>query len=182
MSQYQHLPRQADVLKLAQQAIELSGTVKLADLPRLRELLENDSGEVTVVLNFAQDEDRNRVVTGSVEAQLEVLCQRCLQSMTQHVATTLSLAFVWDDIQAKALPRHLDPVMLEDESGYLDLYAVIEDELLLSLPITSLHEECASGEDGTPRQFGDIEESGTDVTENPFSALEQVKNDLKKTR
>ena len=60
----------------------------------------------------------------------------------QTLACENTLAVVWTDDQAAHLPRHLEPLVVEDEA--CSLWDVVEDELILALPSFSYHEteEC----------------------------------------
>ena len=70
-------------------------------------------------------------------------CQRCLGDVRFEISAEFRLGLVFNDDQAKALPKRLEPVEL-DEEGRLDLWDVIEDELLLNLPDFPMHpqDEC----------------------------------------
>ena len=69
-------------------------------------------------------------------------CQRCLQAMPIELSGAHQLAVVGDDEQARQLPARLEPLLVDGEM--CDLWTVVEDELILSLPIVSYHdtEDC----------------------------------------
>ncbi len=134
----QLLPRTVEALKFCQQRALVSGLVNLSDMPRLAAQLNEVTGAAEAELAFGVDEQGRRVVTGRISALLPLLCQRCLAGNVIAVAPELSLALVWNDEQASHLPRSLDPVVMEGQE--LDLYAIVEDELLLSLPLVANHE------------------------------------------
>ena len=76
--------------------------------------------------------------------------------------------------RAKQLPKSMDPVILGE--GQADLYTIIEDELLLNLPMVSYHkedciEQTSFGEDNT--------EESAESSSNPFQVLEQLKGSPK---
>ena len=177
---HRHLPREVDVLKLTQQEIELVGPVASVELPRLRELVQGVSGsddskqDVQVELKFSIDEGKHRVVKGSLQVDLDLVCQRCLETMRVSVSCSPSLAFVWSDEQAKHLPSELEPVLVDKDNGLVNLYEMVEDELLLSVPISPVHTECESGDKGDTKQFGEIQEPVLDKDDHPFSALKDV--------
>lgn len=169
------LPRQGDPRKFAQQGISLEGVIPIIALPRLAESLEETEGQVLVKLDFGISEEGKKVVSGKANADLTLVCQRCLNPVAQPVECDISLAIVWTEEDAKALPKHLDPWIVEDVSA--DFFEMVEEELLLNLPPVAYHEEqCVD-----PRLF----QSGEPVVvkqekKNPFQVLEQLKSSPKK--
>jgi len=168
------LPRMADPRKFSQQGIHLEGFVAVADLPRLASALASDRAAVTAKLEFGIGDEGRKVLSGHVNAQVEVVCQRCLDNLPLVIEADLNLAVVWDEDQAVNLPKYLDPWIHGE--GPADLYGVIEEELLLELPLVAYHEsECVE-----PERFhsGDVVEH-TDTPNNPFQMLEQLKSSPK---
>ncbi len=65
--------------------------------------------------------------------------QRCGIPFAHRVHTTYCFSPVINDEQAEALPESYEPIEV-DEFGEADLLAMIEDEIILSLPVVPLHE------------------------------------------
>lgn len=170
------LPRQADPRKFAQQGITLSGEVPVAALPRILDAINGDDAQkpVQVTLAFGISEEGKRVMTSHVAAELSLECQRCLEPVTVPVEAQTTLAIVWNEEQAKALPKHLEPWQVGE--GQADLYAVVEEELLLALPVVAYHEHACIDDallsSGEPL----VEEA---PKKNPFHILEQLKGSPK---
>ena len=171
------LPKQVDVFKLTQQAVELDGNLAVEDMPRLSVLLSVKSTVIHTVIHFAIDDEGHRTAHSHLRAGLWISCQRCLEAMPYDVISDIHWAFVATDEAAKALPAHLEPVMLPTDSNYVDLYEALEDELLLSLPISAFHERCEGA--SSTRSFGKIETDTGSKTEKPFAALADLKGKLK---
>lgn len=136
----QNLPHHVDALKLCQQRAQVSGAVGLTDLPRVAAQLHEVTGKahaelIALILHGCV----RRVIKGQVKASLNLVCQRCLEGIAVTVHPALSLALVWNDEQAGNLPRWLDPVLMEGSD--LDLYSIVEDELLLAMPLVASHEK-----------------------------------------
>ncbi|NIB41229.1 nucleic acid-binding protein [Pseudomaricurvus alkylphenolicus] len=168
-----HLPRLIDPRKFAQQGLSLNGNVAVSELSRLAEASVDPSTDVEVALEFGVDEEKHRLITGSAQCRLKVACQRCLEPVEINLAAELNLAIVWDEERAKQLPRALDGLILGE--GQADLYTIIEDELLLNLPMVSYHEEeCIE-----QTSFGEEVEEEASQTSNPFQVLEQLKGSPK---
>lgn len=167
------LPRQGDPRKFAQQGVSLEGYIPLADLPRIAEVGTGVAGHVQVQLVFSLNEEHKRVVTGLARAELGLVCQRCLEPVSVPVESDISLAIVWDEDAAKALPDYLDPWIVGE--GAADFFDMVEEELLLSLPAVAYHSE--------PCVDSKLFSSGTPVEvkkeRNPFQVLEQIKSSPK---
>jgi len=168
------LPKQGDPRKFAQQGISIDGFVPVASLPRLVSAVQEATGEVQVDLAFGINEERKKVVTGHASAELVLVCQRCLENVTVPVESDISLGIAWDEEEAEKLPEYLDPWIVGE--GVADLYDMVEEELLLSLPKVAYHEEqCVD------RQlFSSGKPVEVKKTKNPFQVLEQLKSSPKK--
>lgn len=173
------LPRHIDPRKFAHQGLDLQGVIAVSELPRLAEVaLEgnrfDDGSEVKVELQFGVDEEKHRVISGQALCSLKVACQRCLEPVEVVLDADINLAIVWDEERAKQLPKALDPLILPE--GPADLYEIIEDELLLNLPMVSYHDEDCIEQ----TSFGD-EAVAVEAapSKNPFQVLEQLKGSPK---
>ncbi|MFT5117494.1 MAG: hypothetical protein ACI9NY_001023 [Kiritimatiellia bacterium] len=168
------LPRQLDPRKFAQQGIEITGSVALSELTRLSEMLSSCEGHVQVELVFGIGEQRILNVSGHISASVDNVCQRCLGSIPVSVNCELSLAILWKEEHAERLPSNFEPWIIGE--GQTDIYQIIEDELLLSLPIVAYHEEdCvphdyfSSGEKEASKAIAEAAKT------NPFQVLQQLK-------
>lgn len=167
------LPKQGDPRKFAQQGISLQGFVPVAALSRLVSVVQETTGDVQVDLAFGLNEEKKKVVTGHATADLTLVCQRCLEKVTVPVQSDISLAIVWDEEQAQALPEYLDPWIVGE--GSADLFEMIEEELLLSLPAVAYHEEpCVDRQLFTSGKPVEVKKE-----KNPFQVLEQLKGSPK---
>lgn len=89
---------------------------------------------------------------------LRLTCQRCLQPVTVELDIAPTLRFV----QNEALAEQLDEDSEEDVLALppsLDLRELVEDELILALPLVPRHEHCpqplpmfAADPDGSPAE------------------------------
>ncbi|MCZ0864377.1 YceD family protein [Dasania sp. GY-19] len=169
------LPSQIDVRKLTVKGAEISSNFSPAVMPRLTSLLANDEGLVTAELQFYIDEGRKRRIDGKINAHVNVVCQRCLDAVAIDVVSEFNLAIVWTDDQAKQLPKTLDPLIVGEE--LTDLAEIVEEELILSLPIVSYHELDSCKQ--VTRSFGEAEAAPVkeEPKDNPFKVLEQLRSD-----
>ena len=86
----------------------------------------------------------------------------------------VDLVLVWSEDQAKALPADLDPLLVTEER--LSLAELLEEELLLALPLVALHDECPrpASTGSEPEPEGDPDDTQTNP-DNPFAVLARLK-------
>lgn len=76
-------------------------------------------------------------------SDLAMTCQRCLQPTELVLEVDRALRFVRDEAEAERLDEDsIDDMLAMPVGGILDLPALIEDELILALPLVPRHEVC----------------------------------------
>ncbi|WP_067521007.1 YceD family protein [Endozoicomonas ascidiicola] len=177
------LPKTFDPRKLARQELQFEGTLALNKFEQLVASLADDQGEVKISLHFYMSEDHRVVLQGHVEANLKLICQRCLDIAELPVRVDLNLMGVLTDEQAKMLPEEFEPLMLQEEP--MELIPLLEEELLLSLPIVAYHppEACQVQQSYTTESDEELRASDAQAEEerkrrNPFSVLAGLKKDI----
>lgn len=183
------LPKQVDVRKFVAADLSIDAREPLANFSRLAEMLEATDGDVEVHLHFYTDLQGTKRIDGQVRATLMVLCQRCLKPLPLPIDTEFKAAVVWSDEDAGRLPKDLEPYIVGEEPQ--DVRDLIEDELIISVPYVSYHDEgtcVAEGYDkaaelAEPEATTDAEaQAGAGKSrENPFKVLEQLKDPSKKS-
>lgn len=107
-----------------------------------------------------------------VQAALPLVCQRCLEPVDTPVQVDQWFRFVPDEATAE----QQDDAAVEDllvESPDFDLQALIEDELLLAMPLIANHETCP-----TPPRLSaqdDGFDAAVDARPPAFAALERLR-------
>jgi len=167
------LPGRVEPYKLVARAEHLEGLVGLADMTRLSEALGAQSGDAQVWLDFAIDPQGRREIIGHLKAELQLPCRRCLEPMEQEVESDFRLAMVTSDALAAELPSTHEPVLVENEQ--LNLLAVIEDELILSLPQVVYHDEAECPVSRDQLSSGEAADTSADSPASPFDVLRQIK-------
>jgi uncharacterized protein len=173
----ERLPVHIDPLRMAETGRLLEGRYAIADLDRLRGLLLESSGEVAVSLEFGIDAEGMRYMKGRLQTAVALECQRCLQPMQAPIDATFSLGLVRTIEAAEKLPAHYEPLLVESDA--LFLRDVIEDELILALPLVAKHDESQCIEvnqrAAAAAQRNDYE-CGESEKVNPFAALAALKS------
>ena len=168
------LPSTLDVRKAAARGVTVSGMLSPSQLPRFRALLAGDEGAIEAKLEFSRDEESRFLVGVKTGAEVSVICQRCLEPMQRTLSCENTLAIVWSDDEARALPRYLDPLIVPEEG--CNLWELVEDELILSLPAFSYHdtEECRKLLADFAGDAPEVQEEG--ARPNPFEVLATLKS------
>jgi len=161
------LPDSVDFLKQVERDACFEGTWPVSGFERLAETICNNQGEVTARLKFATRAG-TPCLDGYVEAELELRCERCLEPVKQHIESDFRFGLIASEGEADLLPKEFEPLLVSDsEQSLLEL---VEDELLLSLPIVARHdEECSE----VLQKHKDDDEVQHD-TYRPFAALKDL--------
>ena len=163
-----------DPIQLAEKGARLSGELPVKGLSRLVEMCCNDEGSVRIDLQFEHDPvDDLRTLRGTIDARINVTCQRCMESMV------LSLSAYPHLLLLRAGDR--DELM---EGGNalaverpITLGSLIEDELLLSMPMVPMHpsENCRAQESRELLKLQEFAPNEKKRTK-PFAVLAALKN------
>jgi uncharacterized protein len=167
------LPQQIDVRRLADSGRHLQGELSLDQFTRLSKLVEV-SGHTPMFplsLDFSRLDNGQRVITGHISGGVSMICQRCLEPVKVILDCDISLGLVEDDAEAELLPDKLDPLITGEATH---LYELLEDELLLAMPIVPLHDHCELPGNLASDQSDNEEFSGQ---ENPFAVLASLKKE-----
>jgi len=132
------LPRSIEPFKLVDQRVNIAGEIALSQFARLDETLLEKKGSLQLDLRFNRDEERIPIALGRLSGTITLRCERCLKPVDIVIDSAISLGLVLTDEQASGLPRYYDPLIVED--GEIDLWSLVEEELILALPIVVLHE------------------------------------------
>jgi uncharacterized protein len=104
----------------------------------------------------------------TVHATVRLECQRCLQPVAVPLSLKPAFRFVQGEDAAARLDAESEDDVLELTPS-LDLRELVEDELLLALPIVPRHEQC-------PNVLPMSHDAETPETSpGPFAALEALK-------
>ena len=125
-----------DVDRLSRGGAEVEFDILLAALPRLA----SRAGIGGSVRGSVRFERRSGVAIAdlSLAGAVRLHCQRCLQAMELAVRSTVRVALLASAEEGGALPEEIEPMLAPD--GRISVADLVEEELLLALPIVALHE------------------------------------------
>ncbi|MBN3725866.1 YceD family protein [Burkholderia sp. Ac-20379] len=196
-------PHLVDLFEFARSGRQSAGAVRLSQLPRMLNEVPADAPDRDTTFTWQAEgstegelqEDGTEVHQPFLRLALHGVawlgCQRCMAPYEQHFDVDMVYRIVATEEEAEAIPLdENDEVDVIVGSRQFDLVDLIEEELLLSLPLVpkhdicpSVHESLVSGVSGPATDTEDFEEEpeGGDVPgeerPNPFKALEALKRD-----
>ena len=159
-----------DIDRLADGRADVDFAVPLAELPRLRSQIASVAGLVRGRVHFTR-ESGFVVADLSMSGAATLTCQRCLEVMTEPVESTVRVALIVAEADASRVPEHLEPVLAA--GGQVTIGELVEEELLLALPIVPLHAEasdCVVVEDVAAVKV----EAPEQTTQRPFAQLDKL--------
>jgi uncharacterized protein len=170
-----------DVGLLSASESTVSGDYPLAGFERLKDSLAKSEGTARVEFRFHDADDgtgspgsRFPALDGNVEAWPWLVCQRCLNPFEWHLHSDFRVAFTSRDEDGARVPVEYDAVLAP--GGRVKLQELVEDELLLALPLVPMHErieECrAHPGPSSPEDAPD--EDAKEGTARPFANLRDL--------
>jgi uncharacterized protein len=174
-------PLRLDVAAFAKSGARLEGAWPLAELPRLASSGHEDAATESAAAQVvwqAQGEERARRggapdlwIHLEASATLSLVCQRCLGPVATTLDARRSFLFVEGEERAADLDAEMDDDVLA-LPRHLDLRALVEDELLLALPLVPRHAVCPQ-----PLPHRNDDAPGEPARPNPFAALRTLRRE-----
>jgi len=161
----ERLPVQIDPIRLADEGVRLQGELSDSDMPRLRKFSAPGSwpAVVAVDLQFERAAQGVRRLRGSIHVCVQMVCQRCLKPLAVEVTARPFLTLLQSDMAA-------DDGEALQVTAPIRLRELVEDELLLAMPMIPVH---AEAECTSLTKAGAV--PVTAGKENPFAVLHELK-------
>jgi uncharacterized protein len=162
------LPEILDAWRMVTARREFAGRVALSALPRLQGALVDAEGEVEFALGFDRDAMRVPYLELKLDADLPLQCQRTMQRFLFPVHTVQRLGLIREEADEAGLPPGYEPLLVP-EDGALRLLDLVEDELILAVPVVPVK----PGSESVERDWPVSAEE--EVRANPFAGLAALK-------
>jgi uncharacterized protein len=170
-------PLRLDVTALAKQALSVAGEWALDALPRLAQCESPPHDHVSQPVAWSAQGELRTVAGGTVQIWLHLqsrtdvwlACQRCLQPMRTPLSIERAILFVPGEDKAEALDAEIEDDVLALPAA-LDLRALVEDELILALPLVPRHDACP-----LPAGIAPAGQDAGPARPNPFAPLAALK-------
>ena len=161
-----------DSLVFAREGGLLQGELPVADLARALDSLAGTDGVLTYRVQGrigSQSGPQNRPqLLLEVDGALAVCCQRCLEGIDYPVRIRSLLELVKDGEEPTQEEIEDDSKDFLPAQKELDVVELIEDEIILDLPVAPRHENCVLPDTGGPSE-----------KVSPFSVLECLKGKIR---
>lgn len=184
MKRVLHRPENLSVAALAHDAAELAGTRPLAEFDRLHAATVSGPEELIAW----QTRGESRAVRGGLpqvwlhlqgHGEVDLECQRCLEPVRWRLDVDRSFLFVEGEEAAEALDAQSEHDVLA-LCPRMDLFQLLEDELLLALPLIATHDDCAAtvphDAPAVPPGAAAVPDEEPDAV-HPFAALSVLKRE-----
>lgn len=180
-----YLPSALDVAAFCRDGGRLEGRLSIEAVPRLADsVLRTADGADAEGIGWSATGSLQPVGGGAPQcivdlacyATLTLECQRCLQPMAQPLRIDRRFRFVEGEDEAARLDEELEDDVLALVPRF-DLLALVEDELLLALPLVPRHETCPALPAALHPGSGN-DAAGAEVEQrpdHPFAALAALK-------
>lgn len=159
--------------KLAKKEGELRFSWQVKDFTRLCETLFSDKGDINVRIEGCYDKQDRCLIKSEIKAKLFLVCQTTFEPIEHQINSQVTFCTLTNEDQFIDVEKEYEPVLVED--GRLDLARVIEDELILSVPIVA---NKSIGSLAQKMSFGELDEQSIveeKQASNPFLVLSNLK-------
>ena len=116
----------------------VTGALAIADLPRLAEM-GCDAATLEYAVRGDEDADGRATLAVEVSGELRLTCQRCLGALEVPLAAASVLELAGSQAEIDAADDERDRVLA---SKSMDVAALVEDEVILALPMVPVHARC----------------------------------------
>lgn len=164
------VPESVDAWRMVAARREFEGRIPLAAMTRLRDGLLQPEGDARYTLVFGTDALRIPFAELRIEAELPLECQSTLQRFLLPVQLVQRLGLIRDEADEAALPEGYEALLVEAD-GMLKPAELVEDELILALPVVAV----SPGAEVVEREFAPAAEEVAQA--NPFAALVGLKKE-----
>ena len=147
---------------------EYGGRIKVADLARLSAVCANKSGELLWTVTGKTGLFGHPQLDLTVKGSVDLVCQRCLEAFSLDLDSRAAIILAESEEKADEIEEALDeddPTEVIVGGEKIDILVLVEDEVLLTIPLSPRHDICP---DTSCLVFGEKRPS-------PFAVLENLK-------
>ena len=142
------------------------GELPIKLLPRLAEQVQATGASLKVELKAGR-ETGYWGIQGGIRGTLALVCQRCEKPFDWQLDADVNLRLVRNEAEEKEFLQDSDPYVVQDDD-VLPLRELVEDEVLLALPMLP---RCESCENSVQQAAPETARKPEPARENPFAAL-----------
>lgn len=162
------IPKRTKASAAVAHATRFDGRLAVEELPRLQAALMGAGAELKVDLKLSSPEGISQI-EGRIDGLLPLQCLRCERVFEWPLALSLDLRLVSNEEEERRLLQDADPYWVQDDE--LPLHQLIEDEVLLDLPMLPRCAVCEAKVQQAPSPQEPGEAPVPERRESPFAAL-----------
>jgi uncharacterized protein len=165
----------------APQSYQGAGFLEISALPRVAEetssIGQGDGFDWRVKTHFADSpcSEPQQILELAIKGRIHLVCQGCLQDCGLDLVQESRFVMVATEDEADAFPMEDDQQEPLVASQHFDLLGLIEDEILLSLPLITKHPEGTCQAPTSSFGDGKSAEHASEKPQNPFNILKNMK-------
>ena len=176
-------PKRLDIKAMALASERVAGVDSLLNYERVTQDFRDLEPELA--LNWAAQFDSRTGATGAPESWLKLtlatrfplVCQRCLEPLDLPVSLAREFRFVASEAAAEEQDDDCEEDLLVQARDF-DLAGLIEDELVMALPLIPRHDICPTA---MPMSAADADFEASNDKPNPFAGLSGLLNGTPKS-
>jgi len=154
--------------EFARAGATLAGTLEISDLPRVAEA-GCSAAQISFAIRGGTTAQGRPALNVDATGTVVLVCQRCLEPVTVPVAVHSELELAASQEAVDLAQDDIDRVVA---SRSMSVATLVEDEVILALPMVAKHEQC-------PARGKDVKRG--DERESPFAALAALRTGRRKT-
>ncbi|MEX2500070.1 MAG: YceD family protein [Wenzhouxiangellaceae bacterium] len=168
-------PDWIDAERAAQAGRRFAGEARIEWMPRVSDLLDEPAPDAVIGFEVAASLEASSGIGNIVRLSVHVhgsvpmTCQRTLKRYRQPIDSRSTVAIVASESELAGLPEDLEPKLVPE--GRLKLVELVEDELLLALPLVPRDPDSVPVDNAGDR----FEPTEPDEDENPFAELARLR-------
>ena len=167
------LPESLDLNAAVKKEWQMQGELLLSDLSRMpTELIASTDVLVKYEIQFRHSKTVLGEAVIRIETELDLICQRSLETFGFSLKSKNVVGFISEVEEEEKLEADISPSWVEQMQVYPRV--LLEDEILLMIPDVPV--KAGAQLDSQYLANNEDSEHKAEETQNPFAALEQLKN------
>lgn len=159
-----------DSLDFVRNESERHGKIHVAELTRLHSYLFDDDGELTYAITGLLNSNGKPILRIAINGTINLCCQRCLGKLEHALDVRADLLLAKNENELRLYDED-DGIDCISASNDMNVMALIEDEIILNLSISSRHLK-----DGcSPESLNSGNQTVNALSDHPFASLAALK-------
>ena len=142
----------------------------ISRLQRFGAMLYEVDGDIDLELSFSKGKRGTTLILGRVQAAVVLICQNCMQPFRKSLDCDINFQLVGSDREFDQFEDDADAIVCENKE--ISLADLIEDELIMSVPMIPRHMESECLDNEYRQVDVEIHVDEVKTTHRPFAGME----------